>query len=398
MSNIVTALYNDTGRARTRPLYRYDYGQVLKIYGTTLPETYEVHFSNSVRDEAVTVTGNVNGVEVPDACLMDGRPVYAWLYMHTGEDDGETVFHITIPVIDRSCPSGVAPTPVERNIAQEALNKANEVKSTVDSHFPATGKFVAGTGSATANYAVAEGNGTTASGVAAHSEGVYSTASGNHSHAEGNSTASATAAHAEGIGSRATGVASHAEGVTCEEEVDGIIAETVTTASGEASHAEGMGTTASGKAAHSEGVKTVANHESQHVFGEYNKLDNSSAAATARGNYVEIVGNGTADSARSNARTLDWSGNEELAGDLTVNKGGANEASVSEIADDVSTLKSTSLTALQKQMLVDLFSSTANTGHASGDPVLAGTYVLKCDVATATGSRSMFTFKWVKES
>ena len=199
MSNIVTALYNDTGRARTRPLYRYDYGQVLQINGTTLPETYEVHFSNSVRDEAVTVTGNANGVEVPDACLMDGRPVYAWLYMHTGEDDGETVFHITIPVIDRSCPSGVAPTPIERNIAQEALNKANEVKGTVDSHFQATGKFVVGTGSATANYAVAEGNTTTASGLAAHAEGERSTASGVASHAEGNgSQATTDAAHAEG--------------------------------------------------------------------------------------------------------------------------------------------------------------------------------------------------------
>jgi chitodextrinase len=34
-------------------------------------------------------------------------------------------------------------------------------------------------------------------------------------------------------------------------------------------------------------------------------------------NYVEIVGNGTATDARSNARTLDWAGNEWLAGNLT---------------------------------------------------------------------------------
>jgi hypothetical protein len=33
---------------------------------------------------------------------------------------------------------------------------------------------------------------------------------------------------------------------------------------------------------------------------------------------VEIVGKGTSSSARSNARTLDWNGNEVLAGKLTV--------------------------------------------------------------------------------
>lgn len=88
-----------------------------------------------------------------------------------------------------------------------------------------------------------------------------------------------------------------------------------TTASGDNSHAEGIYTTASGPASHAEGIGTIANHESQHVFGEYNIADGS--ATTNRGNYVEIVGNGSSN-ARSNARTLDWNGNEVLAGKLTV--------------------------------------------------------------------------------
>ena len=41
------------------------------------------------------------------------------------------------------------------------------------------------------------------------------------------------------------------------------------------------------------------------------------AGANERGTYIEIVGNGTADNARSNARTLDWSGNEILTGSST---------------------------------------------------------------------------------
>lgn len=90
------------------------------------------------------------------------------------------------------------------------------------------------------------------------------------------------------------------------------------TASGESSFAEGSGTTSSGRFSHSEGNSTIANHRSQHVFGELNIADASTAAATAKGNYIEIVGNGTNTSNRSNARTLDWNGNEVLAGGLKI--------------------------------------------------------------------------------
>ena len=141
------------------------------------------------------------------------------------------------------------------------------------------------------NCSFAEGSGTTASGGASHSEGITTTASG-------------LASHTEGVATTASEQSSHAEG-------------TQTTASGSCTHAEGNQTTASGAYSHSEGLNTTANHRSQHTFGEYNVLDGSTASATSRGNYVEIVGNGTSSSARSNARTLDWSGNETLSGGLT---------------------------------------------------------------------------------
>lgn len=89
-------------------------------------------------------------------------------------------------------------------------------------------------------------------------------------------------------------------------------------ATGEQSHAEGSGTAASGSSSHSEGSATRANHASQHVQGEYNIADDSTAAENERGNYAHIVGNGTSDSARSNAHTLDWSGNAWFAGDVYV--------------------------------------------------------------------------------
>lgn len=91
-----------------------------------------------------------------------------------------------------------------------------------------------------------------------------------------------------------------------------------TTASGIASHSEGNGTIASGNVSHTEGDSTIANHKSQHAQGEYNIADDSTADATERGNYAHIVGNGTSIDARSNAHTLDWSGNAWFAGDVYV--------------------------------------------------------------------------------
>ena len=134
--------------------------------------------------------------------------------------------------------------------------------------------------------------------------GYNTTASGFTSHAEGNlTTASGDISHAEGINTIASGEASHAEGSN-------------TTASGAGSHAEGGGTTASGAMSHAEGGGTIASSENQHVQGKYNIKDTENK-------YAHIVGNGeynynTEEEVRSNAHTLDWSGNAWFAGKVSV--------------------------------------------------------------------------------
>lgn len=115
------------------------------------------------------------------------------------------------------------------------------------------------------------------------------------------STTVGTYSTAEGCNTTASGdYGSHAEGDT-------------TTASGYYSHAEGRQTIASKHGSHAEGYGTKASGLFQHVQGKYNIEDN--------GTYADIVGNGTGDSARSNAYTLDWSGNGVYAGKVTA---GAN--------------------------------------------------------------------------
>lgn len=190
-----------------------------------------------------------------------------------------------------------------------------------------------GGNTATGAYSHAEGMSTTASGYASHAEGRLSEASAESSHAEGSATlATSDGSHAEGGSTQATGENSHAEGASTQATGTGSHAEGGTTratgnyahaegtnnatASAMASHAEGGSTTASGNYSHAEGYGTIANHKSQHVFGEYNAEDGSSAANTARGDYIEIVGRGNGPTTRANARTLDWSGNEVLAGKL----------------------------------------------------------------------------------
>lgn len=171
---------------------------------------------------------------------------------------------------------------------------------------------------ATANYSHAEGYDTNASGFGAHAEGNLTKASGNYSHAEGYTTnASGNYSHAEGQYAKASGDHSHAEGYDTNATGTGAHAEGyMTNAIGVHSHTEGNRTNAIGLYSHTEGFGTVANYRSQHVFGEYNLIDNKSGSSSSgRGNYVEIVGNGT-ESTRSDIRTLDWDGNERLAGNF----------------------------------------------------------------------------------
>ena len=191
---------------------------------------------------------------------------------------------------------------------------------------------------ASGNASHAEGQGTTASGSSSHAEGYNTTASGKDgyisaSHAEGMETnASGLYSHAEGQETTASGDASHAEGERTIASEDFSHAEGyVTTASGSASHAEGHNTratsgsshaegyqtNASGLYSHAEGRGTLANTGSQHVQGEFNIQDTKSTT-TYLGNFAHIVGNGTSTSKRSNAHTLDWSGNAWFAGDVYV--------------------------------------------------------------------------------
>ena len=79
------------------------------------------------------------------------------------------------------------------------------------------------------------------------------------------------------------------------------------------------------------GKYTQTTHAYQNTRGSYNVLDESTETSSNKGTYIEIVGNGTASDALSNAYTLDWSGNATFAG--TVSSAGADYAEFFEWKD-----------------------------------------------------------------
>ena len=203
-------------------------------------------------------------------------------------------------------------------------------------------------------------------GFGAVGTGLYVKATGRSAHAEGQSSvASGWTAHAEGLQTKASGDYSHAEGYGSS--MGNVAVGNVTYivgASGSAGHSEGENTIAAGNASHAEGQGTVAIGAYTHVGGTYNVIDSDFSNFTEwvsgtsynvgdvvkvttansikvyscltansdetftdskwnqnyiKMQYAEIIGNGVDNSHRSNARSLDWNGNEVLAGGLTVN-------------------------------------------------------------------------------
>lgn len=104
---------------------------------------------------------------------------------------------------------------------------------------------------------------------------------------------------------------------------------TRTTAIGDGSHSEGFETVSKGLHSHTEGELTYAASDNQHVQGKFNIIDTENK-------YIHIDGNGNYNGSwtdgRSNAHTLDWSGNAWFAGNIKIGGTGQDDKDAKEIA------------------------------------------------------------------
>lgn len=128
--NVIVATFGDNNYVKTRTCYRYDYGMTLMFDGIDLPDNYEVHFSNSRTVPAVTMIGGEDGVLIPDACFQNADRIFAWLYLHSGEDDGFTAYEVEIPLKLRPEISDETPTPEEQSAISQLIVAMNSAVRT----------------------------------------------------------------------------------------------------------------------------------------------------------------------------------------------------------------------------------------------------------------------------
>ena len=136
MDNIIEVQFNEMLQ-RTRSIWQYDYGQVLKILsgGVILPNFLEVHFSLSRENEKCitrigTTVNGVTEVQIPNELLNTENKthdyfIYAFIYVST-EKYGNTKCEIIIPVKSRIKPENPSEEPLpEPNIFHETVEAVN---------------------------------------------------------------------------------------------------------------------------------------------------------------------------------------------------------------------------------------------------------------------------------
>lgn len=174
-------------------------------------------------------------------------------------------------------------------------------------------------------FCTALGSGNVLSAKGAFAAGAWCSVTGSRGFAEGfsNTAGPGSYSHVKGQRSIAAGACSSAEG-------DGV------RAYGRASHVEGGGTysDASQEYVHVGGVNNAVSQETGKTVSitRYNADGEAVSTGTRQlGKYAEVIGNGDSDQARSNARTLDWEGNEALAGGLTLGMGTEDEIHITPV-------------------------------------------------------------------
>lgn len=121
-NNIVTVEYTGGCYIRAAELMQYDYGQILHLSGFGLPGAFQVDFGTSqIAGETVQVIGALDHVAIPDTLLQGAANIYAFIRLHTGADDGETVFVVELPVMARPEITGEEPTPVEQDLIDQLM-------------------------------------------------------------------------------------------------------------------------------------------------------------------------------------------------------------------------------------------------------------------------------------
>lgn len=124
MSKTIKAVFGGSAFSRTEKVFQWDGEDKLVFIGIDLPETYQVHFANSITGTSKTVLGTPDGVMIPPEYFVPGSEIYAWIWIN-GDVSGFTKYQVTIPVYRRAQPTDITPTPAQRSALDEAIAALN---------------------------------------------------------------------------------------------------------------------------------------------------------------------------------------------------------------------------------------------------------------------------------
>ena len=97
----------DRSRVTAAPLFQWDRGQVLEVYGLSMAAAPEVHFAHDGAEDAQVLQSDMDAsgvvrVTIPDALLESAADIRAWIVEETS--GSRTLCEITIPVTERARP------------------------------------------------------------------------------------------------------------------------------------------------------------------------------------------------------------------------------------------------------------------------------------------------------
>ena len=135
MSNIIRAVFSPGNytttavRADRKPIWQWNYGQILQLHGLDLPKATEVHFSHSniVGDALIrigTTTDKITEVAIPETFLEHYGTVTAYVYCSTVEH-GQTEYKTYFKIEARAKPEAWD-KPEDAEIFHEAIEAVNE--------------------------------------------------------------------------------------------------------------------------------------------------------------------------------------------------------------------------------------------------------------------------------
>lgn len=135
MSNIIRAVFEQNSytatatRADEKPIWQWNYGQILQLHGLDLPKATEVHFSHSnIGGDALirigTTTDKITEVAIPESFLEHSGKVTAYVYCST-VDHGQTEYKTYFRVEARAKPEAWD-KPEDAELFHEAIEVVNE--------------------------------------------------------------------------------------------------------------------------------------------------------------------------------------------------------------------------------------------------------------------------------